>query len=452
MKRKLILFASAAFLVSIKGDGRFPVPGGLSETAFQLILLPYTLLFVWIIWKYFNSSSSLERSPLSLIRIVSIVCFVFTLMIVMLYVWQERKYSLFGYDLNAAYPVGTLVLSASLLAFIYFRGRSSMHLLLTSFLLLAVTYTISILHFPLHPGRSDMLLLIRAAGEQFLSGANPYIEYSLPHRVPLTYLPIAWMTYLPAVYFNFDLRVIHLIAILASFVLVAAALKTEVRDVMFLFASLFLMMPYLHYRHEVYTGIFWLVLSLFFYFNQKKNPLLASILIGVSVGVSQFAWILAPVMLLAIGRMYGLKVFAYSVTITLVVASAIILPFYVMSPEFFYHGIIGRWAGNLNATTFNFSFFLAKAFSVHSLVYFQLIFVVVIYGIAAADSKLPERMYQYMAYALAGFILLNALIWVYFYLVLFLLMIFHVASVPTLQPNNATATGRNQTHSTQSYQ
>jgi hypothetical protein len=426
MYRKVILFAFAAFLLSVKADGRFPLPDSLSETLFQLFLLPYSVLFLLAIFLFFQGDSSIiSAKRLSAIQLTSWICIFFEFMILAILFWQEKKYAQFGYDLNHSFVMVSGFISLFLFVPVLRSGSHRQFVFAASFAFI-VTYALSILSFPLHPARSDMLPLIQAAGERFLSVGNPYTMYTLPHQLPLTYLPGMWMAYLPAVLFRFDLRVLHVAAVISSVLIVYAATPSKQKENTALFCGLFLMIPYLHYRHEIYIGILWLSLSIMFFFHTKNKPILACVCLGISASISQFSWVLSPVLLLSIQKQYGWKVAAWGFGCCAAVACSILLPFWIQSPDAFYRGVFGHWEEGFNATTVNFSYFASKILSLNSLKYVQILLLAATYFIARKNNHLPQRTYEFMTYALLFFLLFNPLIWVYFYLTLFQLMLFHI--------------------------
>jgi len=74
-----------------------------------------------------------------------------------------------------------------------------------------------------HPVRwltGDMLPMLRAAGENFLSGTNPFIQTYLFSEVPYTYLPMTLVYYLPSVWAKFDVRFISLLFFCALVLLI----------------------------------------------------------------------------------------------------------------------------------------------------------------------------------------------------------------------------------------
>ena len=66
----------------------------------------------------------------------------------------------------------------------------------------------------------DMLPMLRAAGENFLSGTNPFIQTYLFSEVPYTYLPMTLIYYLPSVWAKFDVRFMALLFFIALVLLI----------------------------------------------------------------------------------------------------------------------------------------------------------------------------------------------------------------------------------------
>lgn len=439
MYQRLILFAIAAFLLSVKADGRFPLPETLSESTFQFLLLPYTLLFILVIGLFFRKEEFLSRAlpvrlreiaathPISLIQLASSVCILFLTFVLIIFFWQARKYSQFGYHLNGPALIVFYAISVIQLLRMALQRRGHLQFLVSATAIFAGIYLLSIQWFPLHPGRSDMLPLIEAAGKRFLAGASPYTVYSLPHSVPLTYLPGMWFAYLPAVTLGFDLRLVHLFAILCTVFLLYAGTAQDRREIAASFCGLFLLIPYLLYRHEIYLGILWFALSLVYFFENRNSPIWAGFCLGLAASVSQLAWVLVPLLFLTMYRRSGWKIAMLGLIVCGAVLSCMVLPFVIQSPQGFYEGIFGHWKDTFNATTLNFSYFTASIFTPQSLKYFQIVLIAAICWIAGRNALLPHRTYEFMTYALLFFVLLNPVIWVYFYLTLFVLMTFDVS-------------------------
>jgi hypothetical protein len=426
--QRLILFAFAALLISLKADGHFPLPENLSEFTFQLILFPYTILFVAIILFYFRKlpilpAKIIEANPKFLIQVASLICILFVSLISIIFLKEAKNYSQFGYHVNGVSLLVLYLISAALFAYSILKKENHERLLLYSIVSFIGFYVFSILSFPIHTGRSDMLPIIQAAGSRFLAGANPYGTYFEPQSIPLTYLPGMWMAYLPAIFLNFDLRIIHAAAIAGSILIIYLGSEPEKRKITAALCALFLLTPYLLYRHEIYIGIFWFTLALVYFFEQRNKPVLSCFMMGIAAAVSQFGWVLIPLLLLSIYKRFGRAIAIRGFLGWAAAFSLLVLPFVLRSPEAFYAGVFAHWENTLNVTTLNFSYFVASIFSGNSLKYFQVVALGTIYYLALKASTLPARLYEFMTYCLLFFILLNPLIWVYFYLALFPLMI-----------------------------
>src|SRR5262245_39481906 len=127
--QRLILFAFAAILISLKADGRFPLPESLSETTFQLLLFPYTIVFVVTILFYFQRRRIFfpEIIPGSLIRWAAGICILFLTITVYIFHKAGVKYSEFGYHVNHLYLLLLYLISAALLIYLIMKKSNHTH-------------------------------------------------------------------------------------------------------------------------------------------------------------------------------------------------------------------------------------------------------------------------------------------------------------------------------------
>jgi hypothetical protein len=80
----------------------------------------------------------------------------------------------------------------------------------------------AIVHHEIDAVHRDMLPLVQYACEALLDGRNPYAAlYWANHDLPLTYLPVMWLSYLPALAASWDVRVTSVVAtaVIAALVL-----------------------------------------------------------------------------------------------------------------------------------------------------------------------------------------------------------------------------------------
>jgi hypothetical protein len=123
----------------------------------------------------------------------------------------SKKYSEFGYSFHPGVAALVFIAAGSAVTAASLIGKKPAAVLMAALFSWAAVHVFSILSFPLHPGRSDMLPLIAAACREFLSGGFPYKVYALTHELALTYLPGLWGSFLPAAWLGVDPRFMNLL-------------------------------------------------------------------------------------------------------------------------------------------------------------------------------------------------------------------------------------------------
>jgi hypothetical protein len=220
----LVLLAFMMLLLTVKSDRNFPFPR-MPETTFQLVLIPYTICF--LLAAFFLLVP--EKTPRFLRRIekkiapVRLALYIVTLFegiaLVLLFI-QNWRYAGFGYALNIPLTGCVFVILGAVLVVLWTRKNTRpRHLFFFAVVAYTLTGLISLVSFPLNPGRSDMFEYIVYAGTYFLKWINPYSLYHLAAIPPFkqfTYLPGLWLSYLPAVVLTFDPRFINIAGVLAS--------------------------------------------------------------------------------------------------------------------------------------------------------------------------------------------------------------------------------------------
>ena len=435
---RVLAFGACGLLVSAKADGRFPFPDSLSETVFQLALLPYTLALcaavaVFLMAPQLTRALS-PRLPRRLITVppltygLGVGLFFAGLTLVVLRL-ETRQYSSFGYALPPRCFTALGLLVALLCAWLVLRRRTgAWHMLLVAASVYAAAQLASLVYFPLHPGRSDMLPLIAAACRRFCDGQSPYGLHLLPHAVPLTYLPGTWLAFAPAVCAHLDPRLIHVLGTLAATGLLYMAAARERRATVAVLAALFLLMPYLEYRHELYLGPLWLALALLTLCLARGRALAAGLAMGWACASSQFAWILLPAFGACVWRTCGARRAASALAAVAAVAGVLVAPFALWAPEPFFQGVFGHWGQTLNATTANLSFFIARALRIEGLRAVQWSTWVGLTLLLTRRLRSAAGFFSGASVLLGAFVLLNSVVWVYFYLTVFFLMIASVAA------------------------
>lgn len=212
--------------------------------------------------------------------------------------------------------------------------------------------TLSYSQVPIHPSDGDMLPLVQAALDRFGRGENPYALYHMPWELPLVYLPLTWLSYLPAHALGLDLRFINLIlegVIFAALVVASpdrdgrtdqSRLRTRLDSpaaalAALLFASGILKDWANHTTHQV----FWALLALALVQDRQGRPMLAAVLLGACGAASPLAAVLAPFLGLRWLREDGGPRALARAAIAATVAAALILPFALRDPGEFMRGV-----------------------------------------------------------------------------------------------------------------
>ncbi len=257
-----------------------------------------------------------------------------------------------------------LVLFSSL--FTWIRPRRGLALLSV----LAVTYGVGMRAFAMASNtfeqHSDMLPLVRSALTTFFQGENPYRIHDLspwfPHDLPLTYLPAKWLFYAPCYVWGLDLRWMNLLCeaavLLAGSVVFLRLWRRGNSSALAVWSVVFLsyaMNPYFSFRLDSEVYPLGAGLLCFFLLLRYRWFLLASILAGVLISMSQLAWIALPlpglwVMLDLMDRPQGTReirrgLFRVGLCGLLFIGTAFLItgPFLVWSAEGMREGIVDKW-------------------------------------------------------------------------------------------------------------
>jgi hypothetical protein len=423
-RTQILSLALCGLLISLKADGRFPLSESLPETVFQILLVPYTLALVAAM-AVFLRPDTLKGGPHRLagvdpLRLAAALAILFEALTLVVLLWEARRFAPFGYRVNRSAVLAAGLVAVVALAFAA-RSKRPSRLLFTAMAAYAGSQLLSIACFPLHPERSDMLPLIVAACRRMLSGENPYGTYTLNHQVPLTYLPALWLSYLPIVALDLDPRFVHAAATIASLALAYAAAEDKQRAAGL--CALFLLLPYLQYRHEIYLGPHWLALAGTAFLMARGRPLLAAASFGVGMAMSQFSWVVFPLLIAHLWLARGPREASQALGVAIVVFGALVGPFLLWTPAPFLHGIFGHWAETVNLTTANLSFFVVRFGSLTVLRWAQALATLALLAVATRRLTTLSECFGAMAIVLVGFILLNSIVWVYFFLTVLLLLV-----------------------------
>ncbi|RRR77234.1 MAG: hypothetical protein EI684_01745 [Candidatus Viridilinea halotolerans] len=119
------------------------------------------------------------------------------------------------------------VVGACLLGLFVVRPLDPRHTLSLAVVMGLVTRLFCIQQIVLDPRQSDMLPLVQLALQNLTAGQSPYAIYTMPWELPLTYMPLTWLAYLPTYLLGLDLRLTNLVAELVVLGAIVVLLSTK---------------------------------------------------------------------------------------------------------------------------------------------------------------------------------------------------------------------------------
>ncbi len=428
-----------ALLLSVKGDGTFPLPASSPVLLVQVLNLVLTGLFavagVFLLRPDAFSGPVPEMSAPARERLAAAGCILFAAMSAGILQLSSVHYGRFGYE-RAPLVLG-LVFLASMTALLAagFGPRRPLRLLASAGLSTLLFAAVSIRHYPLHPQRSDMLLLIEEALTRFLGGLDPYTSYARLQEVPLTYLPGLWLSFLPGRLVGLDPRWTQYAALLLTAVVLYRMTRPAQRGRTAPLLALFVMTPYLVYRHELYAAVQWLSLALTFWALAARRPLAAGLAFGWSLSCSLFSWALAPLIAVGVMRRCAVGRARAMGAVSFGVAALIVAPFLIGSPRFV-DCVIGYWSDKADFSGFNLGYWLLPLIGLTGLRAIQL--GAIIGFTAAAWIRRPDvpALAAFAAGLLFVFCLFNSVVWVYFYPMVVVLLLAAVCLEPGWVPSS----------------
>lgn len=208
---------------------------------------------------------------------------------------------------------------------------------------------------PLHPERSDMLPLAQNALANLLNGQSPYAIYEMPWELPLTYLPLTWLAYLPPYLAGLDIRLTNLgyeLGIGATLLWCyrvgnrtddTQQLHRPLADMpLLLWAWVFLLPTSLNWSLATTAPVQWAMLTLTLALLLARRTWVAAGALGLCAAATPLVTIIAPFVLLAWYCWHGWRTALRLTANAGLVAAGFILPFLLWSPESFLFGV-WRW-------------------------------------------------------------------------------------------------------------
>ncbi len=424
--RRAAYCAVLFLVVTIVADGWSGRPSPLLH---QLILLPAAAMFLFGLKQLLSDTPYKVAIGLRL-RSGLMALVLFELWFALLFVYEARHFARFGYQLQSLPTAIIFCSNLALLGLLVVRCPAGWVILLTSAWIYASGLVLSVLSFPLNYLRSDMLPVILWAGTNLLHGVSPYQTMHVGDRLyDFPYLPGVLMAYLPWVATGLDPRLGSGFYLLATVFVIFFAARVEYRSRVAVLLSLFLLCPFLQYRHELYLQPHWLTLAGVFLLTQRRRFGWAAFVFGLSMAVYQFSWVIFPFFLLNGWRRRGvwevLRLAALSGCGALVLAG----PFLRSAAHRISSNTVAQWSSlpHALADPINLSFWMTYVIRPNHLLWLQgscMIGILLGCCLRGRCRTMVDTM-RWMIVAITLFVLLNVIVDGYFFLMLLVLMVIY---------------------------
>lgn len=427
------LFVALLLIIGLVGDG---LPMFASPLNVQFALLPFSFLFFCLTFRFLRAGFTVpasgcvrrpDKSSIALWLVfcceTSFVCF---------FLIETSHYAALGYQLHVL-PVflvfGLAVLGTGLVTAFASELRSAVTLavLLGSYV---GGHVLAIFSFPLNYLRSDMLPVIFWADRALLAGQNPYQHFHVADRIyDFPYLPGMLLVFAPAQALHVDLRWAAIVYIVAGMWLVFWATSQEYRLQVASLIGLFVLNPYLQYRHELYTQGHFFSLIVILVLMHRRRFAWSAIAFGVSCAISQFSWVIFPFFLLNALRRGGWREVGRMGLLAFGAAALVMVPFLSSGAGNIAYNAVGQWDNLVRpiARPINLAFWASYVVRPSHLKWIQLFLLSGIFLFCWVTGRCADLadMLRWMIAALMVFILFNVLLDGYFYLMLLVPMLIY---------------------------
>ena len=445
----LLLFSVPVLLLSLRLEG-----WGSADTTIapQFIMLPFTLCLIGAIVFLCGNQRTLPRFALlgriPFLTVAAVIAALEQTLAILLLIVESIYFRRLGYRLSipALSAVALLSVSAFTLAFLGRKAVLPARLLLASGFSFSLTVIYSIAFFPLNPMKSDCLPLISAANLNFLSGHFPYITYPLVSGpVVLTYLPATWLVYLPAVILHVDLRWTNLLLSLAAIAVTYFSVRPSHRPLAASLLSLFILLPFSQFQHDIYTSLQWFLLAATFALLERQRWLAAAAAMACGVAASQLILIMSPFFAVFLFRRLGLRKTLQAAFVFLIFVALWVGPFLIASPQQFLYGVLTHWslARGITVRVFNFSFWLWVALAhfgadtVRNLQRIQTFALLILFAVSLRSKLVsPVNFWRWAAASVTLFTLTNFIVWPYFYVTGLFALVLSILASPASSATN----------------
>ena len=282
----------------------------------------------------------------------------------------------------------------------------------------------SIVHFPIHADRSDMIPVLKQGLDFWAQGLDPYSPFELSGRVNrMGYLPGTLFSQIPAWVADLDLRWNTVLYRAAWMFLVLRTVRkqnwVESRPGVIAALHFFALSPYFNFRHELYFEAFFLGFAVFVLIPRVRVWILPALIL-----TRQWAWVMAPFLALIAcsseGRLRGRKVSQLFLSSVVSLGTVIILlrsgsfqslwqaifwfQGYLVKPEF---------PGDYGVSFSPLFFWIGHPAWIQKL---QVLFCLGMFGWAVKRGLDMSRLWRFAGLTWVGFLLLNTHYWLYFWI------------------------------------
>ncbi len=432
--RRLLSYAVVASVLAVVSDGWSGKPSPLLH---QILLLPgaiaLALSLSWLLRTDQPESFNLQERGSQTAKCLLFFLAGFEVLSLAMIAAEGRHFALLGYHLTRGtiLVLGLVVLVCWLPVLWRLNALTALGAITGSYL---AGMAVAIRCFPLNYLRSDMLPVIDWADARWVHHLDPYTTMHVGTRLyDFPYLPGMIVAYAPFEAVHLDLRIATTTYLLAAGALIFFAAKSKFRMSTAFALGVFVLCPFLQYRHDLYLQPHWFALTAAIVLMQARRYLWAAFVWGCGIAVYQLSWVVFPFALLFAYRRHGWREALKVAGIAACGALAVVAPFIGSASRRIATNTVGQWSDlpHALADPINLSYWLTYLIRPDHLKWVQLAVLTILFGycfFAGHCKTLPDTL-RWMCVALAVFIPLNVLVDGYFYLTLLLMLLLYLCAV-----------------------
>ena len=315
-------------IIQIRGDGYFPFPKTWPQDRLITIVLVHTLALVTLVglstyWLLANRQIQAKPHHLTPVIAYGLIPVAAIIGIHTLHSLQSTYFSNVGYRSDGSILLITSLLGA--LPFVVYwlrvwknKGHSAVFFLVCVLSSTLIMKSLPINLFPITAKRSDLLPILKKSSLSLYSGENPHRNYLLDNGIntPNVRFPGMILAYLPASITNNDLRLVTLIFEILIFIILILKIRTKsgkekepmsIQWHVMIPLICFMLLPYWHYRHELYEPPFWLILLLTFIAFDRGHTLGFALGLGTMGLTHHWGVLFGPFLFMGFFRKKGAK-------------------------------------------------------------------------------------------------------------------------------------------------